>query len=850
MWRATLKGLLAHKVRLGLTALAIVLGVGFVSGTYILTDTMGRAFDNLFSQIDKGIAVQVSGVQKFKGSGPGGEDVGSAERVPNSLLPQVESVPGVRAAAGELAGYAQLVGKDGKAITTGGAPTLGVTSVRDPDLSQAVAREGRKPARFGEIGVDVGTAKKHDLHVGDRVTVLLQGPPMRATIVGLFGIGSADNLGGATIVAFDPRTAQIALNGGGRWDDIVVAAKQGVSPSDLRDRIAAILPRGYEAKTGEQAAQEASDQIKKGLSFFNIALLVFAGISLFVGAFIIFNTFSILIAQRTRELALLRALGASAKQVRRSVLGESAIVGLLASVVGLGFGFAIALGLQGLLRGFGIDLPTTTTQLLPRTVIVALLVGVVTTVVSSVVPAVRASRIPPAAAMRETMPAEYQRSTRRTALGLLVTALGVAALLTGLFAGKGAALVGLGAAVVFLGVATLSPIAARPLARVLGAPLPSVSGLAGRLGRENAMRNPRRTASTAAALMIGLGLVSFVNIFAASVKASATQALQQTLKADYAVIPSSFGGGANGFSLEVATRLRIEPAFSAVEEYRQGVFGYQGSAQQLSAVDPALLEKVESVEMVRGSVGALHDGDVLVYRQTAESNHWRLGQTIPVQFARTGRRELRVVGIYGDNRLLGNYVVTLGTFDRNFTAHLDSIVLLKTAPGVSDPQAKAAVARVTREFPNVKIDDQAQLRAEQAKQINQLLGLITALLGLAIVIALFGIVNTLALSIFERTHEIGLLRAVGMARRQVRTMIRWEAVIIAVFGALLGTAVGVFFGWAMVHALNDQGITVLSLPVRQMVTYVVIAGLMGVVAAAFPARRAARLDVLAAITHE
>jgi putative ABC transport system permease protein len=843
MWRATLKGLLAHRVRLGLTALSIVLGVGFVAGTYLLTDTMNRAFDDLFRTLNKGVAVHVQGVERFIATGPGGEDAGSAERVPNSLIALIGNVPGVRDAEGSLAGYAQVVDKEGKAVTTGGAPTLGVSAIRDRELSAATTRAGRQPERAGEIGVDALTARKHDLRVGDTVKVLLQGPPMRATVVGIFGLGSADNLGGATLVVFDPQTAQTALNGGGKWDAIDVAADPGVSPTDLRDRIQRVLPKGFEAKTGEEAAQASSDDIKKALSFFNIALLVFAAVALFVGSFIIFNTFSILIAQRTRELALLRALGASARQVRRSVLAEAAIVGVVASLAGLGFGFLIALGLQGLLRAFGIVLPSTSIKLLPRTIIAALVVGIGTTVVASVMPAVRASRVPPIAAMRETGPAEYTRSRRRTAAGLGVTAVGITLLLLGLFAGRGAALVGLGAAVVFLGVAVLSPLVARPFARLAGAPL---RGLPRKLGRENAMRNPRRTASTAAALMIGVGLVSFVSIFAASIKTSTSQALEQTLKADYIVTSPQF----TGFSQDVAGRLKAAPEFRAVEEFRFGLFGYQGRAQQAQGVDPSILLKVANVPMQAGSVADLRDGDVLVYRQTAESNGWKVGDVIPAEFARTGKQDLKIVGIYTDNRLLGNYLITLGTFQRNFTEQLDFVVLAKTAPEVSQQRAKTVVARVARDFPNVKLEDQAQFRESQSTQINQILGLVTALLAFAIVIAVFGITNTLALSIFERTHEIGLLRAVGMARRQIRTMVRWEAVIIAVFGAVLGAAVGIFFGWAMVHALKEQGITALSVPGGQLIAYVVVAGLFGVVAAAIPARRAARLDILTAIASE
>jgi putative ABC transport system permease protein len=485
---------------------------------------------------------------------------------------------------------------------------------------------------------------------------------------------------------------------------------------------------------------------------------------------------------------------------------------------------------------------------LPRTIIVAFAVGIVTTIVASIGPALRASRVPPIAAIREAEPAAYRRSLRRTISGALVTLAGVGALLAALFGNVGGAkLVGLGTALVFLGVAILSPLMAGPLARIIGAPLPSISGVAGKLGRENAMRNPKRTASTAAALMIGLGLISFVSIFAASIKASAFQALEQTLKADYIVSTSTFS---MGFSQDVAAQLRMDPSFGGVEEFRLGVFGYKGQAQNLFGVDPATLTAVAEVPMQSGSLSALGDGDLLVFKQTAESNGWKLGDMVPVEFTRTGKQELRIVGIYTDNRLLKDYVVSLGTYERNYTQQLDTFVLVKTAPGVTLAQAKRSVDRVAKSFPNVKLEDQAQFRQSQSNQINQVLGLITALLGLAIIIALFGIVNTLALSVFERTREIGLLRAVGMARRQVRTMIRWEAVIIAVFGAILGVAVGIFFGWAMIQALRDQGATILSLPAGQLVFTVVAAGIMGLIAAVLPARRAARLDVLQAIAQE
>lgn len=523
-------------------------------------------------------------------------------------------------------------------------------------------------------------------------------------------------------------------------------------------------------------------------------------------------------------------------------------MGLLASVTGLAAGFLLAVGLQGLLKAFGIELPSTTLQLLPRTIIAAFAVGVGTTLVSSIMPAIRAARVPPVAALREAEPAEYRGSPRRTISGLAITALGVGILMYGLLGGpsNAAALVGLGAATVFFGVAILSPLIVRPVARLIGAPLARLAGVPGKLGRENAMRNPKRTASTAAALMIGLGLVAFVSIFAESIKASSDKILRETLKADYLVTTTQF----TGFSLDVATRLRSDPAFATVSEFRQGLFGLKDRGQAIQGVDPTNVDDVIQVEMKEGSVAELGEDDILVFEDAAETHGWNVGDTIEAEFTRTGKQNLRIVGIYTDDRLLGPYVISLATFQKNFVEQLDDIVLVKTAPGTSPAQARAAANRVAKEFPNVNLEDQAEFRQSQADLINQLLGLVNALLGLAILIALVGIVNTLALSIYERTREIGLLRAVGMVRRQVRRMIRWESVIIAVFGALLGTAVGVFFGWAMVQSLKDVGISVLAIPGGQLVLYILLAGLAGVLAGIMPARRAAKLNVLEAIAYE
>jgi putative ABC transport system permease protein len=677
---------------------------------------------------------------------------------------------------------------------------------------------------------------------------LLTGPPQEFRIAGIVGFGTADNLAGATLAVFDLRTAQAVFDRVGEYDTLQVLADPGVGATELRDRIAAALPKGYEAITGAAAAAQDAEDLKQALGFFQTALLVFAFVALFVGAFIIFNTFTIIVAQRTRELGLLRALGATGRQVTRSVMAEALVVGIVASVVGLGAGLLIAIGLQAMLKAFGIDLPSTSTQLLPRTIIVSLVVGTLVTFVASVIPARRAARVSPMQALRDGASGGGESLRRRAVGGVVVTGLGVAALLYGLFgasSSRAASLVGLGALLTFVGVAVLSPLVARPLAGALGAPLRGL-GISGRLGRENAMRSPRRTASTAAALMIGIGLVSFVAVFAASLRSSFSAALDETLRADFILTTGSF----TPFSPQVAQDLASDPDLAAVSAFRQGQVRIEGKTDFVAGIDPATIEQVATLGITKGSAGSLGQGDILVYDEVANTNGWGVGDDISVEFARTGVQHLTVGGLYSDNRFLGNYAVSLQTYEANFTEQLDEIVFVKAAEGVPIARARADVEDAVAAYPNVQVNDQAEFKDQQAGFIDQLLALVSALLGLAILIALFGIVNTLGLSIFERTRELGLLRAVGMSRRQVRSMIRWESVIIAVLGAVLGVAIGVLFGWAMQQALASQGITKLTIPPVQLLVYVVLAGLAGVLAAVLPARRAAKLNVLDAISYE
>ncbi|MGH2653611.1 MAG: ABC transporter permease [Actinomycetota bacterium] len=848
MWRATLKSLLARKLRLVLTALAVVLGVGFVVGTLVLTDTLSRAFDQAFATTTEGTDVVVRGESAFD---PGFADPGSGAfeeqpAVPEDLLDDVAAVDGVADAAGEVTGYAQLIDPGtGDPIETMGAPTIGVSW--NPSSGGLEVRTGSPPGP-GEVAVDADTAERFDLRIGQRIEVILVGPTQEFTISGTVGIGDLDGFGGGTLTVFDVGTAQEVFDRVGEFDAITVAGEEGVPAAALRARVQEVLPRGYEAVLGSAVAAEAADEIEEGLGFFRTGLLVFAGVSLFVGAFIIFNTFNIIVTQRIRELGLLRALGASRRQVQTSVLAEAVVIGLIASVAGIGVGILLSFGLRALLDAFGAGLPSTPAVILPRTLIVGVLIGTVVTVVAGVAPARRASRISPIEALREGQLGPTASLRRRVIVGGVVTVVGAAALLYGLFGGPSdaALIVGLGAALTFVGVATLSPLVARPLAWILGAPLRAL-GFAGRLGRENAMRNPRRTASTAAALMIGLGLVTFVAVFADSLKASSEAALDEAIRSDFILT----SGGFAPLSPQVAEDLEGRPEIAVVSPTRLGAVRIEGGTDFVTAVDPATFGQVTNTEFAVGSLGSLGEPDtIVVLDDVAESNGWALGDRIEVRFAQTGTSELTVGGLYEDPQILGNYAMSFATFEENFAQRLDTYVLVKLAEGVSPAEGRRVLEAATESFPNVQVQDQAGFKQQQEDLIDQLLAMVQVLLLLAIVIALFGIVNTLGLSVYERVRELGLLRAVGMSRGQVRRMIRSEAVIIAVLGGVLGAAIGVLFGWAMQGALASLGIDRLRVPIGAIVVYLVVAGLAGVIAAIWPARRAARLNVLEAIAYE
>ena len=844
MFRIALKGALARRLRLALTAVAIIIGVGFVSGTLVLTDTLNATFDQIFGNASKGVSVVVRGQQAFQGSTDNGP---TDERalVPDTALQTVRSVPGVADAAGDAGGYAQVVYR-GKAVVNGGAPNLGTAWVGEGPLSTLHLVSGNAPTAANDVVIDDTSAKKFRIPVGAPVEVVVSGKTFNATVTGIVRFGTGSSLAGATVAAFTPQTAQRLLIGSrDSWTTVEAAAAPGISQEQLQQRIATAL-RGQplQVLTEKAYVADQSKQVKSGFKFFSIILLVFAFISVFVAVFIIFNTFTVLVAQRTRELALLRALGASRGQVLRAVVLEAFVVGLFAGVVGLVVGVLIAAGLRALVESLANGLSIVSLQIQPRTIIVGLLVAVGVTVAASVVPAVRASRVPPMAAMRDDFVMPTASLRRRNRIGFAFLVVGIVLLSLGV--SKGNALeIGLGAIGMFRGAIALSPLLSRPVIGGLGRLLPRIWGTTGRLARENALRNPRRTAATASALMIGIALTTTMSIMAASITTSANAQIDKSVGADFIITAKSFAP----ISDSVAKRIAQVPGAAAVTAFRSGSMKVGSSVKTVQGATGNTVAQTLRLTVKSGSVDNIGPGQILMSEEAAKAKHLHVGSPLPVEFALTHKQTLTVSGIYAKNPIAGDYLIGLNTYDSNFRNRLDFVVAVKAADSNlgSLRQALAAALKAT---PNLELRDQTQFKQDQKRQVNVLLRFILALLVLSLVIAWLGIVNTLALSVFERTREIGLLRAVGMATRQVRRMVRLEAVVIAVFGALLGVVLGLGYGAALVQSLASQGIDTTSIPWSQLIIYLVVGAVAGVTAAWWPARRAAKLDVLQAIASE
>jgi len=772
--------------------------------------------------------------------------------VPASVLTTVQSVPGVERARGSVfLNGVQVVGQDGKVVGTPGAPAFGSSWSDDPDLSPFRLVEGRGPTRADEVAVDSQTASKAALTVGGPVELTTPGPTLHATVVGIFRFGTTGNLAGASIVAFDLPTAQrVLLQGADAYTQVSAKAFPGLAQDVLRARVAEALGprdlRTLDVRTGKSAADQQAQRITDNLKFFGYFLLAFAGIALVVGSFIILNTFTMLVAQRTRELALLRAVGASRGQVTRSVLLEAAVVGVVGATVGLGLGVLLSAGLRGLFAALGLDLPAGPLVLTPATVARAYLVGVVVTLVAAYLPARRASRVPPVAALRADVRTTAKSLLTRTVLGCTALAAGGAAVVAGLRATGNAAptLVSFGGLGVLVAAVVLSPAVVRPVLRVLAAPVRR-SGATGRIAVDNAGRNQRRTATTASALMLGLALVSAIGVLGASTTASTDAVIDKVLRADFVVSNPSF----LPMSPDVARALAGTDGVGAVSAVQAVRASIGGSTTVLTAVDPATITQMVDLDVVSGSISGLGTDGLLVDDKTAVSEGYRVGSTVPATFS-SGSRLLTVEGVYRSSGAFSGGVVSTSTAREVRARDLDELVYVRLAPGADTAATRSAVKQAMTGFPNVQVQDQTEFKASIRDQVNQLLYLVYALLGLAVVIAILGVVNTLALSVVERTREIGLLRALGMGRRQLRGTVRLESVSISVYGALLGLLIGVLFGAALQRSLADQGITVLGVPWLVIAVVLLASVVVGVLAAVWPARRAARLDVLAAIATE
>jgi putative ABC transport system permease protein len=844
---ATLKSLLAHKLRLALTALAVVLGVMFMAGTFVLTDTIKHSINGLINQGTAGKSVIVRGISPFSsGLSSGPNDLSGNDRplVPESVLGMVKDAPGVAIADGQVQGTVSIVDARGKALgPQGGAPTIALSWLPDRALSLLVLRSGREPQKAGEVVLDNKTATSKKVKLGDTITVTGNPGPQPYTVVGTMRFGTQDTIAGASLVAFDTPTAQAVAGRPGFFTEIDIGAAPGVTAQSLVTRVGAVLPPHYEAISAAQAASETAAGFDSFFNIFNTFLLVFAFIALLVGSFLIFNTFTILIGQRTRELALLRAVGAGRRQVLTSVMGEAFLTGLFGSAIGLGLGIALAYGLYYALKS-ALSLAATSLQILPRTIVISLAAGTLITVFSAVLPAIRASRIPPVAAMRDDVVVAEGSLRRRAIFGLGLLAAGITGLVIGLVR-KTLPPVGLGALGIFLGVAMLVPLIASPMSRVIGAPLPLIQGVSGRLGRANSARNPRRTAATASALMIGIAVVAAIATLVGSLLGSFNGLFDRSFQASY-VVSTNTGQPFPAGPAEAA--VQAAPGVTAMSGFAQAMVHLKGASKALSGIDPVQGPKVFRISMTKGSLAPLAQGQLLIDETTSTDDHVNVGDKLTMTFAASGDQTLTVAGVFQDNQFLGSYVASNALIAQNTNSVRDSFVLVKTSS--TTPAAQDGLKKAVAGFPELKVRTGTQFKEDQKKAIKSLLYFIYALVALSIIIAMVGVINTLALSVLERTREIGLVRSIGMHRRQVRSMIRGEAVVVSILGAVLGLALGVALGAALVSTISGTGagITQIVVPVATIVEVLIAVFFFAILAALFPAHRASKLDVLKAIT--
>ena len=848
MRKVSLRGLAGRKLRSALTAFAIVLGVAMVSGTFVLTDTINGGFDTVFNESYEGADVVVSAETEFgrQAAGTGGFS--------DDLVDRLRELPEVEAAGGEIRAEARLIGRDGDVLGSGGL-ALGL----DPDedrFSPVQIVDGDWPRDDSQVAIDAATAAEESYAVGDTLRVTALGPARELEITGVVEYGSMDSIGGATIAVFELETAQTLFDKDGIVDVVQVAGTDEVTPEELATAVRPELPPTAQARTADAQAQEESSETSGSLAFLRYFLLAFAAVALFVGSFVIANTLSITIGQRTRELATLRTLGASRKQVLWSVVLEALVIGILASLAGLLLGLGLAVGLNALLITAGIELPSSGMVLAPRTVIVSLAVGILITLLASIRPAMRATRVPPIAAVREGSILPPSRFARfGLPVALLVTALAVGLLALGtLVGGLGTTTrllaVALGVVLLFLGVALVAPRLVRPLASVLGWPATRIAGPAGKLARANAMRNPSRTASTAAALMVGLALVTFVAILASGLRATFVESVDELFVADYAITAED---GFSPLTPDVEEALAEAPGVSAVSGVRSGEARVGGADIGVTAV-PANIGETIAITWYEGSEevpARLGEDGAFVTRDYAEDEELTVGSPLEIVTPTGETLALTVEGVWEEPKggsPFGEVSISHAAFDPNFPEPRNDFTFVNVEGGVGDANT-AALGEALTAFPDAAVKTRDEFKDDSVASLSQVLNILYVLLALSVIVSLFGLVNTLVLTVFERTRELGMLRAVGMTRRQVRRMIRHESIVTALIGAALGIAAGIFLAALVTQALGDEGFS-FSLPLGSLAAFVLAAILVGVIAAIMPARRAAKLNVLEALQYE
>ncbi|MHC0433869.1 ABC transporter permease [Streptomyces sp. O3] len=845
MFRTALRNVLAHKARLLMTVIAVMLGVAFVSGTLVFTNTISQAYQNSSAKGFDHVDVVITPENDEDATGK----PGAAPRLTQELLDQAAKAPGAASATGTVTGFAAVADKDGKLVGEGwdsrGANYYPSENGADPRYPM---KDGEAPRGEHEVALDAKTADRAGYRVGDTVRMSVDGPVLEQKLTGVFTTDDGNVAAGGSLALFDTATAQKLYAKPGEFSEIQVQAASGTSQAALKTEIDKILPKNEaEAATGEKLAADQAEAISDGMSGIRTTLLAFAGISLFVGIFIIANTFTMLVAQRTKELALLRAVGASRRQVTRSVLFEALVVGTVAAVAGLAAGVGIGAGLRGLLGAIGATVPDGPLVFTLGTVLTALIVGVVVTMLAAWLPGRRAAKIPPVAAMNSVHATASAKSlVLRNSIGAVFAAAGIAAVLAGTTMGSdGKAPMGLGAGLLLIGVFVLTPLLSRPVIAA-AAPVLRLFGVSGKLARQNSVRNPRRTAATASALMIGLTLITGMTVIAGSVQKSIDKMATSALRADYFVSMANF----TPLSTDVEKKLAGVDGVTATSPIRESPSRVKGEYQSLYGVDAASMGKLTELDFEQGSWDAVRGNKVVVDDDAAKEHGWKAGSEFPVTYEDGKKGTLEVAGVYVGNEMLSGIMLDKDALAPHQRTLTDTQVLVKTADGASSA-AKDALKKELGSNPAILVQDKKDVSESIAQMFTLVLNMLYGLLAMAVIVAVLGVVNTLAMSVFERSQEIGMLRAIGLDRRGIKRMVRMESLVISLFGGVLGIGLGVFFGWAVGEMIASVLSTYeLVMPWGRMGVFLAMAAVVGVLAALWPARRAAKLNMLAAIKAE